>query len=189
MKKIKEILVVEGKADTQNIQNAVEADTIETNGSAIDRAIIEQIKKAHELRGVVVLTDPDHPGERIRKIISEHVPGVKHAFVSKRDAQGGGKENLGVEHVPKEEILRALEEARTEHLSQDYESDITKGFLQEMGLINGRGAKVRRHLLGEWLNIGYTNGKQLQKRLDMFRIPAREVESAMKHIERGKNES
>jgi ribonuclease M5 len=175
VKKIKEILVVEGKADTQNIQNVVEADTIETNGSAIDIEVLEQIKKAHQVRGVVVLTDPDYPGERIRKIISAYVPGVKHAFVSKKEAQGIGKDsNLGVEHVSEEALLKALEEARTEDLSIDYESDITVAFLQKMGLINGKGAKVRRHLLGEWLNIGYTNGKQLQKRLEMFRISAQE---------------
>ena len=42
--KIKEIIVVEGKDDTTAIQQAVHADTIETNGSAINEEIIEKIK-------------------------------------------------------------------------------------------------------------------------------------------------
>ena len=35
--KIKEIIVVEGRDDTAKIKSAVDADTIETNGSAIGK--------------------------------------------------------------------------------------------------------------------------------------------------------
>ena len=42
--KIKEIIVVEGKDDTTAIRRAVDADTIETNGSAINDETIEKIK-------------------------------------------------------------------------------------------------------------------------------------------------
>ena len=69
MEKIKEIIVVEGRDDTRRILESVEADTIETNGSAIDEETLKLIKKAHETRGVIVFTDPDFPGEKIRKII------------------------------------------------------------------------------------------------------------------------
>ena len=66
--KLKEIIVVEGKDDTVAIQRAVRADTIETNGSAARFiATIEQIKLAAQTRGVIFLTDPDYPGEKIRK--------------------------------------------------------------------------------------------------------------------------
>ena len=39
MKKIKEIIVVEGKDDTTAIKRAVDADTIETNGSAVNEKL------------------------------------------------------------------------------------------------------------------------------------------------------
>lgn len=39
---VKEVIVVEGRDDTQRIKLAVDADTIETNGSAIDRDVIDQ---------------------------------------------------------------------------------------------------------------------------------------------------
>ena len=57
MKKIREVIVVEGKSDTQRIQNIIPADTIETNGSAIDDETIELIEKAHQLRGVIVFKE------------------------------------------------------------------------------------------------------------------------------------
>ena len=46
--KIKEIIVVEGKDDTVAIKRAVDADTIETNGSAIGDHVIEQVKLAQK---------------------------------------------------------------------------------------------------------------------------------------------
>lgn len=61
--KIKEIIVVEGRDDTARIKLAVDADTIETNGSAIGDEVIRQIRLAQETRGVIVLTDPDFPGK------------------------------------------------------------------------------------------------------------------------------
>lgn len=40
--KIKEIIVVEGRDDTVAIKRAVDADTIETNGSAVNEETIEK---------------------------------------------------------------------------------------------------------------------------------------------------
>ena len=40
MTKIKEVIVVEGKDDTKQIQKAVDADTYETNGSALNLSLI-----------------------------------------------------------------------------------------------------------------------------------------------------
>ena len=78
---IKEIVVVEGKSDTIALKRATGADTIETNGSAIDELTLVRIRHAQETRGVIVFTDPDFPGRRIRAIIEERIPGVKHAFL------------------------------------------------------------------------------------------------------------
>ncbi len=47
--KIKEVIVVEGKDDTTAIKRAVDADTIETNGSAINQATIEKIRRIQEI--------------------------------------------------------------------------------------------------------------------------------------------
>lgn len=53
--KVAEIIVVEGKDDTRRIQEVVEADTIETIGSAINDEILTQIEHAQETRGVIIL--------------------------------------------------------------------------------------------------------------------------------------
>ena len=42
--KIKEIIVVEGRDDTNRVKEAVECDTFETNGSAITKKKIDRLK-------------------------------------------------------------------------------------------------------------------------------------------------
>ena len=55
--KINEFIVVEGRDDTERVKRAVECDTIETNGSAINEQTLEVIRNAQQSRGVIVLTD------------------------------------------------------------------------------------------------------------------------------------
>ena len=81
--KIKEIIVVEGKDDTVAIKRAVDADTIETNGSAIGDHVIEQVKLALQ-NEALLFSQTGLSRERIRKIISDKVPGCKHAFTEGR---------------------------------------------------------------------------------------------------------
>lgn len=102
--------MVEGKEDTVAVRRAVDADTIETGGSAIDEAVLRRIELARERRGVIVFTDPDVPGEKIRKIIEARVPGCKHAFLAKADARG--KDGIGVEHASPDAIRGALARVR-----------------------------------------------------------------------------
>lgn len=175
--KIKEFIVVEGKDDTTTIKRAVDADTIETNGSAINEETIEKIKRAQETRGVIIFTDPDYPGEKIRKTIAEKVPGCKHAFLPKEVAIAKNGKGLGVEHAPLEAIRNALRDAQI--MSETIKEEITQEDLIIAGLIGGPGSKERRILLGKFLKIGYTNGKQLYKRLMMFQISRQEFAEAL----------
>ncbi|MGO2686654.1 MAG: toprim domain-containing protein, partial [Enterococcus italicus] len=72
--RIAEIVVVEGKDDTRRLQEVLDVDTIETIGSAINDAILARIAHAQETRGVIVFTDPDYSGEKIRKTIMADIP-------------------------------------------------------------------------------------------------------------------
>ena len=187
MEKIKEIIVVEGRDDTRRIKESLEADTIETNGSAINAETLKLIGKAQATRGVIVFTDPDFPGEKIRKTISRAVPGVKHAFLTIDEARPKHRGSLGIEHASPEAIRTALSKSYTEVLEQ--EIFIPRQLLLDAGLIAGEFARRRREKLGDQLSIGYTNGKQLQKRLQMFQISPDEVIQAMQQILEEENDN
>ncbi|SEI12547.1 RNAse M5 [Halobacillus karajensis] len=178
--KIKEVIVVEGKDDTARIKSAVDADTIETNGSAIDEAVIEQIKHAQNKRGVIIFTDPDYPGERIRHIVTQHVPDCKHAFLPKEKARAKHDKGIGIEHASISDIQEAL--SAIYELVDIHEGEITKQDLIDYGLIGGSQSSKRRERLGVVLNIGKTNGKQLLKRLNMFHITSKQLDRVMNQI-------
>lgn len=185
--KIKEVIVVEGKSDTLNIQQAVEADTIETQGMALEEETLQLIEQAQENRGVIVFTDPDYPGETIRKKITARVPQVKHAFIIPKEGTPKHKGTLGIEHASVETIRKALEGLYS--VTEEVKDSVSSQFLREVGLSSGQGAKTLRTRLGEKLRIGHTNGKQLQKRLSMFGITEEEVMQALNEIkEEGLNE-
>lgn len=174
--KIKEVIVVEGRDDTIAIQQAVQADTIETGGSAINKEKLERIKLAYERRGVIVFTDPDYPGQRIRHIIQEAVPGCKHAFLPKEKAQSKqGK--YGIEHASAEDIQEALKRVRTEELDE-HSPIISWSHLASLGLVGGVHAKALREYMGRDLGIGYANAKQFYKRLSVFNITKEEFEKS-----------
>jgi ribonuclease M5 len=179
--KVKEVIVVEGKHDTTKIKQAVDADTIETNGAAIPQATLSIIQHAQQKRGVIIFTDPDYPGERIRHIIDKQVPGCKHAFLTKKAATPSSMSNsIGIEHATAEAIQSALKNVY--ELADDNINHIEKSDLMHYGLIGSPDAKELRELLGETLCIGYTNGKQLVNRLNMFQITKNELDRAMWHI-------
>ncbi len=67
-------------------------------------------------------------------------------------------------------------------IEDDNEEIITKDDLVTAGLIGSPKSKDRRIALGEKLRIGYTNGKQLHKRLMMFNIQKDEFKRALMEI-------
>lgn len=180
-RKIPEVIVVEGKDDTANLKRYYEVDTCETRGSAINQDDLERIAKLQELRGVIVFTDPDYNGERIRKIIMQEIPQAKHAFLNRGEAVPKSKtkgRSLGVEHASFEDLEKALSGLVGSYEDENF-FDITKFDLMRLGLLMGKDSRKRREYLGEALRIGYCNGKQLLKRLELFGVSLAEVEDAM----------
>ena len=180
-RKIPEVIVVEGKDDTANLKRYYEVDTYETRGSAINQDDLERIATLQELRGVIVFTDPDYNGERIRKIIMQEIPQVKHAFLNRGEAVPKSKtkgRSLGVEHASYEDLEKALSGLVGSYEDEHF-FDITKSDLMRLVLLMGSDSRKRREYLGEELRIGYCNGKQLLKRLELFGVCLSQVEEAL----------
>lgn len=181
--KIKEVIVVEGKSDTVAVKRATGADTIETNGSAIDEKTLIRIQHAEEVRGVIVFTDPDYPGRRIRAIIEERIPTVKHAFLEKKKTIAKNGQGLGIEHANDEDIKAAIHAVYT--IDDRLPVDVPLTRLMEAKLIGHPDARKRRQRLSELLQIGPVNGKGLKKRLEMFRISDEKLEETLQVLDKG----
>ena len=172
---IKEIIVVEGKDDISAVKRAVDAEIIATSGLGITKEIIERIKKASENRGVIILTDPDFPGKKIRNIVSAEVKNCKHAFIPRDKANKNG--NIGVENASPEVIREALANARAE--ITENRTEFTNSDMIYYGLLGDDNASKLRSKLGDMLGIGHCSAKQFMKRLNNYGITKEELEEAI----------
>lgn len=171
MKKIKEVVVVEGKTDTQVLKELFDVETIETHGLALSDKTLEYIKKVNETRGVIVLTDPDYPGMKIRNMIKDIVPDCKHAFVNKKDAKGSKK--LGIAEARKEAIIEALENVVS------FDKNVESITWEEFISLDIIGNKERRLYIYDYFHLGYGNVKTLFKRLNMVGITKEDIENIL----------
>ncbi len=176
---IKEVIVVEGRDDITAVKRAVDAEIIAVGGFGINARVIERIKEAQKRQGVIVLTDPDHAGEKIRRIISKRVPDVKHAYITQKEGTKDG--DIGVENASPETILRALEFAKCELKEKRDEFNIQD--LIFFRLTGDNKAKERREAVGRELGIGYCNSAQFITRLNNYGISREEFIEALKRIE------
>lgn len=176
MKKIKEVIVVEGTSDVVTLSNLIDADFIITHGSAISQETLDLIKVANETRGVIIFTDPDFPGEKIRKTIIDYIGDCKHAFVRAKDAKK--KNKLGVAEANKEAILNALENIVT--FSKDNINSINNSDLFELGLLGNDKALKKRIFIEEKLSLGHGSAKTFLKRLNMINIAKEELKKLVK---------
>lgn len=167
MKKINEVIIVEGKTDTAIIKKLFDADTIETHGLALTKETLDFIEETAKTRGIIILTDPDYPGLHIRNMIMERIPDAKHAFVNKKDAIG--KKKLGIAEAKEEAIIKALENVVT--FSNQEESISWQEFLS-LDII---GNKQKRLEIYELFHLGYGNVKTLFKRLNMAHITKEDI--------------
>lgn len=178
-KLIKEVIVVEGKDDITAVKRAVDAEMIATGGFGFPKGVMERIKEAQRRRGVIIFTDPDFAGEKIRKTITNEVKGCKHAFLPREEAIKG--DNIGIENASVESIIMALSKVRTE--TYEKRDEFTKTDLIRNGLIGENASSYKRDKIGKILGIGYGNAKQFLNRLNNYGVTREEFQDSLKNIE------
>ncbi|TDG75937.1 hypothetical protein C5L33_001495 [Lactobacillus pasteurii] len=179
-KQFNAVVVVEGKDDTIRLQQFFPGiETIETNGSAVSAQVLAQIKQLSQSREIIVFTDPDFNGERIRRIVTEAVPTAKQAFITRKEGEPDKAGSLGVEHASKEALERALSDLHEEKASS---SDLTEADFRDLGLAGGAEARKLREAVGIKLGVGYGNAKTFYKRLQTFGISKEQLLAAIKVV-------
>lgn len=172
-----DIIVVEGTHDEIKIKSVFKnAECIITNGSEISLKTISLIKEMSKLHRIIIFTDPDSPGEKIRKTIKEAVPTASEAFLRKKDAISNNKKKVGIEHASKEAIEEALSNVYTPSSLKD---TITNLDLYELGLNGGVNSHKLREKISDILNIGNPNCKLFLKRLNLLQIERKELEDLL----------
>ena len=158
MIKIKQAVIVEGKYDKIKLSNMIDAPIIQTDGFGIfkDKELQLMIRKLAEKHGILVLTDSDSAGFKIRSFIRGIVPNeqIKHAYIpdifgkESRKTEPSKEGKLGVEGVSEEIIMQALANAGVLCESMpESERPITKLDLYELGFTGGEDSSKKRAAL------------------------------------------
>ena len=175
------IIVVEGLHDqTKILEVYPTANIVITNGSEISKSTLDLLKELSEANDIIVFTDPDSPGEKIRNTIAQYIPGVKHAFLRKKDAISKNKKKVGIEHASKECIMESL---ACLYVEDGKPNTIELKDMYELGLLGMSNSALRRDAISNILNIGQPNGKTFLKRLNMLQVKKEELMKLCQKLE------
>jgi ribonuclease M5 len=172
------IIVVEGLHDEINIKNVYpNAKCVITNGSAVNDETINLLKELAKKYEIIIFTDPDFPGEKIRNTISEQIPNCSHAFLRNYDCRSKNGKKVGIEHASKEAIINALSNVYKEQ--ENLEDTISNNELYELGLNGNNNSSILRNKISNVLNIGAPNAKTFLKRINLLRLTKKDLEELL----------
>lgn len=175
-------IIVEGRDDVDAVSRACDALIIPTHGFGITERTWELMDKAYRELGVIILTDPDHAGEDIRRRLTARYPDAVQCYMAREDAEKA--DDIGIENARPEDIRAAIEKALMLHEAAGTEPsddagpgyrEVTMRDLAELGLTGSEGAAQLRNAVTRELGIGYCNAKSLITRLRGFRIGYEEL--------------
>lgn len=166
MRRVREVIVVEGRYDRNTLAQVVEATIVETDGFAIfhDPEKLALLRKLGERRGLLLLTDPDGAGFLIRNRLKSRLTGIpiKEAYVpdilgkERRKAAPGKEGKLGVEGMRPQVLVEALERAGAtfeEEAARPAAAGLTKADFAAWGLSGGPDSASRRRELCQKLGL------------------------------------
>jgi ribonuclease M5 len=181
--KLKQAIVVEGRDDIDAVSRAFDTLIIATHGFGIREETWALIKKAHDEKGIIVLTDPDHSGEEIRKKITERFPDALQAYVPRELATKDG--DIGVENSSPEVIAEAVARAHAE-AADETADPVSVSDMDELGLSGRKGSRELREEVGAELGIGYGSTKAMIRKLRAFGIGYDELAKTVAEIKNRK---
>lgn len=163
--RVKYPIIVEGRYDKAKLSSLVEGDILQTDGFRVfsDKKKLALIQRLAREDKVVLLTDSDRAGFRIRRHIAGAVPPEKviHVYIpqvhgkERRKSRPSAEGTLGVEGMDPQVLRRALEEAGVLEGGEEAppREPITKGDLYALGLSGGTGSAGLRRAVQRRLGL------------------------------------
>lgn len=164
MIRIRQAVIVEGKYDKIKLSSLLDTVIIQTDGFGIfkDHEKMELIRRLAQTRGILILTDSDAAGFKIRSYIGGSLPQdqVIHAYIpdilgkEKRKSAPSQEGKLGVEGIPSKILMESLQRAGvTCEEAAEPGRKITKNDLYEDGLSGRPNSKALKKKLLKQLQL------------------------------------
>lgn len=159
-KKVREVIVVEGRYDKNALLQVVDAVIVETGGFSVfnNGEKLALLRRLAQKRGLILLTDSDGAGFVIRRYLKGAIPPeqIKQAYIpdvagkERRKRKAGKEGKLGVEGMTPAVLLDTLRRAGATFEGEENtapDAHITKADLLDKGLIGPYSAEKRQALL------------------------------------------
>lgn len=165
MIKIKEAVIVEGKYDKIKLSAIIDTVIIETDGFAVfkDKEKQKLIRFLAEKRGIIIMTDSDSAGFKIRNFINgiTKSENIKNVYIpdiygkEKRKTEASKEGKLGVEGMKPEIIMSALQKAGVlcDENEKTERCEITHTDFFEDGISGGENSSEIRKALAKQLEL------------------------------------
>ncbi|MDD6081890.1 MAG: DUF4093 domain-containing protein [Oscillospiraceae bacterium] len=168
MLKVEQAIVVEGKYDKIKLESIIDATIVVTNGYGIfkDREKLELIRFYARKKGIIILTDSDGAGFKIRGFLKGSVPegSIKNVYIpdifgkEKRKVKPSAEGKLGVEGIKKELIVEAFRKAGINFVSEEgaektERNPVTRTDIYEAGLTGTPDSSEKRKKLLKKLGL------------------------------------
>lgn len=168
------VLVVEGKEDASYLSNYIESEIVTVQGYEISQSTIAYL----EHKKVIILTDPDEAGKKIRERLNNYLKNAINVEIDLKQCTRASKN--GVAECRIEEIMSKLEPYFTQ---KPRKTPIFNSFiLYDLGISNN---KELRTYIGERLSLGSCNNKQLLKRLNDSNIQLEQLKEIIEEYRYG----
>ncbi len=165
MIKIKEAVIVEGKYDKIKLSGILDTVIVETDGFAVfkDKEKQHLIRFLAEKRGIIIMTDSDSAGFKIRSFLKGIIKNdnVKNVYIpdiygkEKRKTEMSKEGKLGVEGMETKIIMTALEKAGVLYNENDKREgrEITHTDFFEDGISGGENSSQIRKAFAKQLGL------------------------------------
>ena len=165
------VLIVEGKDDVSYLSLFVNALFFTTNGYDVSQEKIAFLKEASKVNKLIIFTDPDDAGEKIRNVLKTQLLGAFEAQCEKIVRKNQKK--FGVAEMEKVAIEDALKDfvTTTETKTNNYH-------LSTLISLSNNPTQTREKLINKYRLID-GNNKSLENQLNILKIKPQEIEELL----------
>ena len=161
------IIVVEGRGDEAFLSSFIDSIYVVTNGFELNKKDIDFLKSIKYKNKIIILTDSDDAGLKIRRRIEEEIPGCVNIVADINECNKNGKHGIAESNI--NHILSLFKGKLT--LVKEEKARINSSELYSLGLNN----KNKRNELCEKLRLGNCNFKTMIKRINYKQIDLKQI--------------
>lgn len=163
------IVVVEGKGDECFLSSFIDAEYIITNGFDVPEDEVDYLKHAKAYKQIIVLTDSDDAGKRIRSTLNSKIDGLTNIELDIDQCNKNGKH--GVAESTKEEVVNKLKPYFVKE--KPYQNPINTLIIKTIN------SKEIRDNLCKKFHLGKCNTKTMIKRMETLNIKIEDIKEVV----------